>query len=68
MKKFRCIVCGYIHEGEEAPENCPICNVPTERFVEWGIATTIHLSPSSVSEAAGELARQDGEQGTAAVG
>ena len=25
MKKFVCVVCGYIHEGETAPEVCPVC-------------------------------------------
>ena len=34
MKKFRCQVCGYIHEGEQAPEKCPVCNVPAEKFEE----------------------------------
>ncbi|MBQ5922052.1 MAG: NADH peroxidase, partial [Alistipes sp.] len=23
-KKFRCTVCGYIHEGDAAPEKCPL--------------------------------------------
>ncbi|MBR6831275.1 MAG: NADH peroxidase [Tidjanibacter sp.] len=34
MKKFRCTVCGYIHEGDAAPEKCPQCKVPAEKFVE----------------------------------
>ncbi|MDY3978731.1 MAG: NADH peroxidase [Tidjanibacter sp.] len=34
MKKFRCTVCGYIHEGNEAPEKCPQCKAPKEKFVE----------------------------------
>ncbi|WP_353953918.1 rubredoxin-like domain-containing protein, partial [uncultured Clostridium sp.] len=25
MKKFVCTVCGYVHEGETAPEVCPVC-------------------------------------------
>ena len=25
MKKFICSVCGYVYEGEEAPEKCPQC-------------------------------------------
>ena len=33
-KKWRCTVCGYIHEGDEAPERCPMCKVPKEKFVE----------------------------------
>ncbi|MBQ7907688.1 MAG: NADH peroxidase [Clostridia bacterium] len=34
MKKFRCPVCGYIHEGDSAPEKCPQCGVPASRFAE----------------------------------
>ncbi|MBR6731867.1 MAG: NADH peroxidase [Bacteroidales bacterium] len=33
-KKFRCLVCGYIHEGENAPEECPLCHVGPENFEE----------------------------------
>ncbi len=34
MKKFVCSVCGYVHEGETAPEKCPQCKVPAEKFIE----------------------------------
>ena len=34
MKKFVCSVCGYVHEGNEAPEKCPVCNVPASKFNE----------------------------------
>ena len=30
--KYVCAVCGYLHEGESAPEKCPICNAPAEKF------------------------------------
>ena len=33
-KKFRCTVCGYIHEGDSAPEQCPLCKVGKDKFVE----------------------------------
>jgi len=33
-KKFICTVCGYIHEGTEAPERCPICKAPASKFKE----------------------------------
>lgn len=33
-KKFRCNVCGYIHEGDAAPANCPVCGVPASEFTE----------------------------------
>ena len=34
MKKFICTVCGYVYEGEEAPEFCPQCKVPRSKFKE----------------------------------
>ena len=34
MKKWVCTVCGYVHEGDSAPEKCPVCNVPAEKFKE----------------------------------
>ena len=34
MKKFVCCVCGYVHEGDQAPAQCPQCKVPAEKFVE----------------------------------
>ncbi len=34
MKKFVCTVCGYVHEGDAAPEVCPICKAPASKFVE----------------------------------
>ncbi len=27
-KKFKCKVCGYIHEGDAAPAKCPVCGAP----------------------------------------
>ena len=33
-KKFRCLVCGYIHEGDSAPAECPICHAKADKFVE----------------------------------
>ncbi|MDE5657872.1 MAG: NADH peroxidase [Muribaculaceae bacterium] len=34
QKKFICVVCGYVHEGAEAPEKCPICGAPKSKFKE----------------------------------
>ena len=34
MKKYICTVCGYIHEGDEPPEICPICKAPRSKFKE----------------------------------
>ena len=34
MKKFVCAVCGYVHEGDAAPESCPQCKAPASKFYE----------------------------------
>lgn len=34
MKKFVCTVCGYVHEGDEAPDKCPVCKAAKEKFKE----------------------------------
>ncbi|MBU0986379.1 MAG: rubredoxin [Proteobacteria bacterium] len=34
MKKWKCTVCGYIHEGEEPPDTCPVCGADRSKFVE----------------------------------
>lgn len=34
MKKFVCLVCGYVHNGDEAPAKCPICNADASKFKE----------------------------------
>ena len=34
MKKFICTVCGYVHEGDTAPDFCPQCKQPKEKFKE----------------------------------
>lgn len=36
MKKWVCSVCGYVHEGDSAPDFCPICKAPKEKFVLQG--------------------------------
>lgn len=47
MKKFRCIICGYIHEGETAPEKCPVCKQGADKFV------LIEEDPKTASKYAG---------------
>lgn len=39
MKKYICKVCGYVHEGEHAPETCPQCKAPKEQFIEQSEAS-----------------------------
>ena len=32
MAKYVCTVCGYVYEGDAAPEICPVCKAPAEKF------------------------------------
>ena len=34
MKKFVCSICGYVHEGDVAPNACPQCKAPASKFSE----------------------------------
>ncbi|MGI6248862.1 MAG: rubredoxin-like domain-containing protein [Acutalibacteraceae bacterium] len=29
---WKCTVCGYLHAGDAAPEACPKCGVPADKF------------------------------------
>ncbi|MDR1728126.1 MAG: NADH peroxidase [Acidobacteriota bacterium] len=40
MKKYVCTVCGYVHEGDEPPKTCPVCNAPAAKFKEQGAGLT----------------------------
>ena len=47
-KKFICTVCGYIHEGTEAPEKCPICKAPASKFKEMANDNTAAFATAHV--------------------
>ena len=32
--KWVCSVCGYVHEGDQPPERCPVCKVPADKFIK----------------------------------
>ena len=34
MAKYVCKVCGYVHEGDAAPAECPVCHAPASKFKE----------------------------------
>ena len=48
MKKFRCTVCGYVYEGDAAPEKCPLCKAPASKFVE--VVETTEDGPLSFAD------------------
>ncbi len=31
-KLWKCSVCGYVHQGDTAPVNCPKCGAPQEKY------------------------------------
>ncbi len=33
-RRWKCLLCGYIHEGDEAPEKCPVCGADKVNFTE----------------------------------
>lgn len=39
MKNFVCTICGYVYEGAEAPEKCPVCKAPVSKFIEQSAET-----------------------------
>ncbi|MFA6990302.1 MAG: ferritin family protein, partial [Candidatus Gastranaerophilaceae bacterium] len=50
-KKFICTICGYVHEGDIAPEKCPQCSAPAEKFkvqssveMQWADEHTIGVA------------------------
>ena len=40
MKKWVCPVCGYVHEGDQPPEKCPLCGVAGSKFKEMAAEKT----------------------------
>ena len=38
MKKYVCLICGYVYEGDAAPAVCPVCGATADQFKEMGDA------------------------------
>ena len=49
MKKYVCMICGYVHEGDEAPAVCPVCGAGADKFKEMGAAAP--SAPSAPAKA-----------------
>ncbi|MDK2820846.1 MAG: hypothetical protein PWP31_811 [Clostridia bacterium] len=58
VKRWMCKVCGYIYEGEEPPEVCPLCGAPREQFElvqeESDLAMTVKTNENLMSAFSGE--------------
>lgn len=51
MKKWRCTVCNYIHEGDTPPDICPVCGVGPEFFEPVEEDQTGKATPETISTA-----------------
>ena len=52
-KKFRCLVCGYVHTGAVPPEACPQCKAPASKLVEVTDEAKVYACEHVVGIAAG---------------
>ncbi len=32
--EYACEICGYVHDGDELPDMCPVCAAPKSKFSE----------------------------------
>ena len=61
MAKFVCPVCGYVHEGDAAPEKCPVCGVPGDRFkkqegpMEWAAEHIVGIAKDAPEDIKADL-------------
>ncbi len=54
MKQWVCSVCGYIHQGDTPPAQCPQCKAPAEKFSEKATeSTTAYADEHKIGVAAG---------------
>ncbi len=68
MKKYVCTVCGYVYEGEQPPEVCPVCKAPAEKFTEqtgektWAAEHVVGIAKGVSEDIAADLrANYEGE-------
>ncbi len=55
-RQWRCVVCGYIHEGPEPPDLCPVCGAPAEQF-EVYVAEPLGATVAPSGGGSGQLRR-----------
>lgn len=68
-KLYKCTVCGYVAEGENAPDPCPKCMQPADKFVEMDeesaqkvyrsdLTNSIHMEIIGLAEQIAALAEE----------
>ena len=59
--KFVCQVCGYVYEGDEATEKCPVCGAPKEKFtaqdgeLEWAAEHVVGVAQGAPEDIIADL-------------
>lgn len=46
-RSWVCLVCGYVHHGEEPPESCPVCGAPATEFEPYEKSEAVHTTEAS---------------------
>ena len=64
MKKWECTICGYIHEGDAPPDECPLCGAGPEYFKE--VVESAEEAPAEAPAEAQSEAQPEGQADTAA--
>lgn len=47
MKAWQCELCGYIHNGDQPPETCPVCGADADQFSELLVVKKVEAKPSA---------------------
>ena len=59
--KYVCTVCGYVHEGDQPPEQCPVCKAPAEKFkaqegeMVWAVEHTVGVAQGASQDIIDDL-------------
>lgn len=56
IKQWKCVVCDYVHTGDEPPEVCPVCGVGRDQFVLLEVKSVV-LTEEAVAAASEATAR-----------
>ena len=59
--KYVCSVCGYVHEGDSAPAQCPVCKAPASKFtsmneeLSWAAEHVVGVAEGSPEDIMADL-------------
>ena len=59
--KYKCKLCGYVHEGDKAPDKCPMCLQPGDMFEEIKEQETAQPAPQPEPQPQPEQQKDSGK-------